>query len=245
MSASSRRADPEQVAQASATAASASGMRDSVAAERGASRASLVTLDADGFVTLPSRVAFIVCEVVAERRAIGNAYRDEGFFLDEADALGDGEGARYAERGGFWNATDPGRAAEGLTLSDATALRKALLAIGVRVSHDDADALLCACERGAVRTAWEAQGRTGRDPDAPAQREARLERKRDRANVRREVARANGRCIVCCRTATEGGKATCGGCQRSANVRLVARRKKRARLERARVARAKRKQGVA
>ena len=206
-----------------------------------ASCASVVELDADGFVTLPSRAAYLVREIVAERRAIGSAYRDQGFFLDDEGQ----EDRRRTQRGGFWNATDPTRAAEGLSLSDATALRKALLAIGVRVSHDDADALLCACERGCLRTTWEAKGRTGRDPDSPAQREAILERKRDRANVRRDVARANGRCIVCCRTATENGNATCGSCQKSANLRLLARRTKHTRLARARAARAKRKQSAA
>ena len=199
-----------------------------------------VLCDPQGFVTVPSRAAYIVRQVVAERKALGTAYADRSFFLDDEDT----PERRLATRGGFWNATDPTRAAEGFSLSDVTALRSALLAIGHRVSRDDADAMLCACERGALRSTWEAKDRTGRDPDAPDVREAMLERKRDRANVRRGVARANGFCIVCCRTATENGNATCTACQRSANARLVGRRKARVKQNRARAIRAQRKDGA-
>ncbi|MDB5094548.1 MAG: hypothetical protein JWO85_2649 [Candidatus Eremiobacteraeota bacterium] len=185
--------------------------------------AALAVLDAEGFITLPTRVHSLVCAIVEGRREAGSGYADRSFFLDDEDAPG---ARRLATRGGFWNATDAGRAAEGLTLSDATALRRALLAIGVRVDHDDADALLCAGERGVLRTLWEAQGRTGRDPDQPETREAILERKREAIAARRERARALGLCIVCCKVATNPGNTTCAGCQASANVRMVARRTK-------------------
>jgi hypothetical protein len=204
---------------------------------RPAATAVALACDGDGYAIAPTRVVSLVRAIVEERRAIGNGYADGSFYLDAEDA----PDRRFAPRGGFWNASDPSRAAEGITLSDVTALRQALLGIGVRVSADDADAFLCACERGKLRTVWKSSGRSGRDPDAPEYREAILERKRDRMAARRELARANGFCIVCLKVRTVEAKATCAGCQRSANRRLVARRSKARKAARARAARAARK----
>jgi hypothetical protein len=123
-------------------------------------------------------------------------YQDHSFMLDDD---------RLCERGGFWNAADPHRAALGFTLADRDGLRRELRALGFSVTADDADALLAQAEMGFLR---------------PTASDARREAVRLAVAARRMRARAEGTCIICFRTPVVAhGCSTCYECGAKANAR--------------------------
>jgi len=132
-------------------------------------------------------------------------YQDKGTFIETTH---DGDGF-YVERGGFWNDTE-GRASTGVTKTDVKDVRAALARMGIRLSVDDVDAMLCralAVTDGASRRVLFATERELED-----KREQWRQRRRDRIARLREA----GLCIVCGKVRVEG-KSTCLACGRKAN----------------------------
>ena len=84
-----------------------------------------------------------------------NAKADE---IAESGRFGDAsykdEDGRFHERGGFWNAKDPGRAVDGYGQGDITDVCGQLRALGVKVAAEDVDAYLAEMTRtGGLREA--------------------------------------------------------------------------------------------
>lgn len=184
----------------------------------------------DGLV--PADVFATILEYVVDARR-SPRYADRSFSLDDRDQLAIDEDARLVLRGGFWNARDVSRIADGFTLADAKGLRRDLRALGHLVSQDEADALLAQGERGMLRTMSTPRQTVSANGATPSSA-ARLSTFRNATAARRAKARENGWCVVCAidpakpgfvdRRPSAGAK-TCKVCQAAANARLGARRK--------------------
>jgi len=131
------------------------------------------------------RVFHVVsAELVAVRAA--KRYRDKSV----TDEFG-----RHHAKGGLWNDRE-GRAAYGIAKSDAADLRRALAAIGEKVTKDEADALLMQAEMGMLCP-------MGRTP----------EQERTKKQRQREKARSEGKCIICTIRLASVPQVTCYECR--------------------------------
>jgi hypothetical protein len=181
----------------------------------------------DGTLAVTPRVFALVAGIVTERNE-RPAYADRSFFLDDEDALGEGEQRRHAMRGGFWNARDMGRVLDGFTIADAAALRRALRDIGFPVTKDEADSLLAQAGRGTLRTMSRAKAKA---PAAAAKRKRAPMSPAERKAAQRAEARDKGFCTMnpahgeTALNAKGEHYATCADCQAASNAALARRRK--------------------
>jgi len=91
---------------------------------------------APAFIDASVLVRFDVLEVLKQKAADiveGGRFEDDS-YLDEQD--------RFHKRGGFWNAADPGRTADGYGKGDVEDVRRDLRKRGVDVAFEDVDAFL-------------------------------------------------------------------------------------------------------
>jgi hypothetical protein len=150
------------------------------------------------------RVDAIVLEKLGELHDAPR-YQDKGAFLETTH---DGQGF-YLERGCFWNDTE-GRAATGVTKTDVRDVRAALGRMGIRLTVDQVDEMLCrayAVTDGGSRAVLHETERAIDD-----KREQWRERRRKRIADLRE----RGLCIICGKVRVED-KSTCLACGRKAN----------------------------
>jgi ribosomal protein L37E len=144
-------------------------------------------------------------------------YQDKGTGFVHTSATGEGTEGFYLQRGGIWNDTD-GRSSTGVTKTDVKDVRSALNRIGVKLSFDDVDNLLCRAyaltDGGSRATLY-------------ATEVFELEVKdywKEQRRVRVEKLRAAGKCIMCGKESTDDGKSTCSSCGKKANARAKKRK---------------------
>ncbi len=128
--------------------------------------------------------AIVATELVVVRAA--KRYQDKS-IIDEF--------GRHHAKGGLWNDRE-GRAGFGIAKSDAADLRRALAAIGEKVTTAEADVLLLQAEMGYLS----AMSRT-------------TEQERTKKQRQREKARSEGKCIICTIRLADDGLVTCHVCR--------------------------------